>query len=45
MKKSDIIDKIWNWAMNNTTVSACLFTLAIGLVIGGLCTLAEAIFC
>ena len=45
MKKHDVANKIWNWAMNNITVSACLFTLAIGLAIGGLCALAEAVFC
>ena len=45
MKKTEIVDKIWNWAMNNTTVSASLFTLALGLAIGGLCALAEAILC
>ena len=44
MKKT-VIEKIWAWAMNNVTVSACLFTLAIGLAIGVVCCLLDAVFC
>ena len=44
MKKT-VIEKIWAWAMDNTTVSACLFTLAIGLAIGAVCCLLDAAFC
>ena len=44
MKKT-VIEKICALAMNNVTVSACLFTLAIGLAIGAVCCLLDAVFC
>lgn len=31
------VDKIWTWAMNNTTVSASVGTLVLGLFVGGVC--------
>lgn len=44
MKKT-VIEKVWAWAMNNVTVSASLFTLAIGLAIGAVCAMLDAAFC
>lgn len=44
MKKT-VIEKVWALAMNNVTVSACLFTLAIGLAIGAVCVLLDSLFC
>ena len=41
MKK--ITDKIWTVAMNNVLVCSCLGTLALGLVIGGICVALNAL--
>lgn len=40
-----LVEKVWDWAMNNVTVSACMGTLAVGLAIGGVCSLLEAALC
>lgn len=43
--KRTVIEKVWALVMRNVTVSACLFTLAIGLAIGAVCALLDAAFC
>ena len=45
MNKKSFTEKAWEWAMNNTTVSACLFTLALGLAFGLVCTILDMMLC